>query len=208
MELSNKMTNEILEKYGDDPVKLCLDWLVEAGKSEINDPEAACLATCNKELQPSSRMMLIKEISDRGFKFHTNEESQKGQDLAENDKATMCFYWKSTQKQIQVSGIVSQVSDEETDAYFATRNKESRIGAWASQQSRPFEKREEMENRIKKYADQFEEVDDIPRPHYWKGYLLVPNSIEFWVAHKDRLHTRFVYTLQPDNTWSATWLCP
>ena len=202
------MTNDIFERYGDDPIALCRNWLSEAEQGEPHDPEAACLATCNAQGIPSARMVLIKEISQGGFKFHTNEESHKGQDLAENPHAELCFYWKSLRKQIRVRGRVQQVEDQEASDYFATRSIERKIGAWASKQSQAFDKREELESAVQQYQEKFSGEDHVPRPPYWKGYRLQPNAIEFWIAQKDRLHTRFVYTRQDDGAWHATWLCP
>lgn len=201
------MSEEIFETYGKDPVTLCRQWYEEAEKSELNDPEAVCLATCDAQGNPSNRMVLLKEMNESGFKFHTNEESRKGRDIAENPKGAMCLYWKSTRKQIRISGEVIQVDPSETDDYFATRSIERRIGAWASMQSKPFDHLEEMEKNVKKFEKEFADQDNIPRPPYWKGYRLIPETMEFWIAHKDRLHTRFVYTKTTDG-WTATWLCP
>ena len=206
------MTNEIFKQYGNDPIALVKTWLQEAEKSEPNDPEAINLATCDAQGRPSNRMVLIKEISEKGFKFHTNAESQKGHDITANPKAAMCFYWKSTRKQIRITGHIEEATTEESDEYFTTRPIERQIGAWASKQSTPFEKWEDLENAVQKYEEEFAGSDSIPRPPYWKGYRLVPETIEFWIAHKDRLHTRFVYTKTPDTKesgeWTATWLCP
>lgn len=199
--------SEIFNRFGTDPLKLCQDWIREAEDKEINDPEAVCLATCNKGGIPSARMVLIKDVTEKGFKFHTNAESRKGLDIAENAQAALCFYWKSLRKQIRVEGPVEPVPEEETAAYFATRRIERQIGAWASQQSRPFEKWEDMEQAVEKYTGEFSGADHIPKPPYWKGYRVVPHSIEFWIAHRDRLHTRFVYNKSEDG-WTATWLCP
>ncbi len=200
--------NEVIQKYGTDPLTLCKDWLSEATKTEINDPEAVNLATADANGHPSNRMVLIKEITERGFKFHTNENGQKGREIASNPHASICFYWKSTRKQIRIKGTIKQVSAEESNEYFATRSIERQIGAWASKQSTPFEKWEDMEAAVKKYEDKFAGTDNIPRPPYWKGYHLTPESIEFWIAQKDRLHTRFIYTKAEDGQWNATWLCP
>ena len=202
-----KMSQEIFQEYGKDPITLCKQWLDDATKSELNDPEAVNLATCDSEGNPSNRMVLVKEISEKGFKFHTNEESQKGQQIAQNPKAAMCFYWKSTRKQIRIEGIIQQTSEQEADEYFATRSIERQTGAWASQQSQAFVKWEDLQNTMKKYEEEFAGADNIPRPPYWKGYRLIPQSIEFWIANKDRLHTRFVYKKDGDG-WTATWLCP
>lgn len=211
------MNNEIFEQYGSDPIKLAQDWLADAVESEPNDPEAVCLATCDASGNPSNRMVLIKTITNKGFKFHTNSASRKGQDIATNPKAAMCLYWKSLRKQIRIEGTIEQISKQEADEYFETRPTERQIGAWASKQSQPFEKWEDMQSQIKKYEEEFAGIDNIPRPEYWKGYRLVPQSIEFWIAHRARLHKRFVYTKTENtkdgntdngNEWTATWLCP
>lgn len=201
------MQNEIFLEYGNNPITLTQAWLSDAEKSEINDPEAVNLATADKNGRPSNRMVLLKEIDARGFKFHTNAESQKGRQILENPLASMCLYWKSTRKQIRIEGTIVEASAEESDAYFLTRPIERQIGAWASKQSMPFEKREDLLAAVKKYEEEFAGVDNIPRPPYWKGYRLVPESIEFWIAHKDRLHTRFKY-IRNGETWNAFWLCP
>ena len=205
------MSQEIFDQFGKAPLLLCRQWLDEATATELNDPEAVCLATSDAQGTPSNRMVLLKEISERGFKFHTNADSRKGQDMADNPKAAMCLYWKSTRKQIRIEGHIEQASPEEADQYFATRSIERQTGAWASKQSRAFEKWEDLQNTLKKYEEEFADTDNIPRPPYWKGYRLVPHSIEFWIAHKDRLHTRFIYIKAgpPQNgDWTATWLCP
>lgn len=200
--------NEIIEQYGSDPVALCREWLAQAERMELNDPEAVCLATCDGKGNPSNRMVLVKNIDEKGFKFHTNSGSRKGRDMADNPKAAMCFYWKSTRRQIRIEGRIEQAAPEEADEYFATRSIERRIGAWASKQSTPFEQRAEMEAEVRKYEEEFAGADHIPRPPYWSGYRLIPDSIEFWIAHEDRLHTRFVYKKLENGGWAATWLCP
>ena len=146
-----------------------------------------CLATADKEGHPSARMVLLKEISARGFKFHTNADSHKGQDIRGNPYAALCLYWKSTRKQIRIEGRVEQAGEDEADEYFATRSIERKIGAWASKQSTPFAHRAEMEEAVKKYEAEFAGADHIPRPPYWKGYRVIPVHIEFWIAHEARL---------------------
>lgn len=200
------MTNEIFEKYGPNPLTLYKEWLSEAGAREINDPDAACLATSDKNGKPSARMILIKDISDKGLKFHTNEQSDKGQDLAENPHAALCIHWKSTRKQIRIEGKVEMINDAEADEYFAERPRARQIGAWASQQSRPFEHELDLSDALAKYDAEFE-GKDIPRPPYWKGYRLIPTCFEFWIGQKDRVHTRFVYRLE-NGEWDASWLYP
>lgn len=205
------MTNEIFKQYGNDPIALYKSWLDEAQKTEQNDPDAVCLATADTQGRPSARMVLIKEISESGLKFHTNAESRKGVELHENPYAALCIHWKSLRRQIRVEGLVEAVSEEESDEYFSSRPTERQIGAWASKQSQPYETLQDMADAVKKYESEFD-GKDIPRPPYWKGYRLIPTALEFWIGHKDRLHTRFVYTREDGgedkNEWRATWLCP
>lgn len=203
-----KNMNEIFEKYGTDPITLFKEWLEEARTLEPNDPEAVCLASADAQGKPSARMILLKEITDNGFKFHTNEESRKGHDFACNPHVSFCIYWKSTRKQIRVEGTVEQISDAESDTYFTTRPIERQIGAWASHQSQPFEQHQELEDAIEKYTEEFKDTNQIPRPPYWKGYRIHPTTIEFWIGQEARLHTRFAYTMDENENWTATWLCP
>ncbi len=184
-----------------DPIELFKEWLEAAKQAEINDPEAVCLATATKDGKPSSRMVLLKSIDERGFKFHTNETSQKGRELAQNPHAALCFHWKSLRRQINIEGTVTQTTDAEADEYFASRPRNRQIGAWASQQSSPLESREDLESKIKEYENKFE-GQNIPRPPYWKGYILYPHTIEFWYDNPDRLHDRFVFTRNQDQSWS------
>lgn len=202
------MSDEIFEKFGPDPIQLCKDWYAQAEPLEPNDPSAVTIATATKDGIPSLRWVLIKDISDSGFKFHTNVNSQKGQELLENPHIALNFYWKSTRKQIRVEGIAEQVSDAESDAYFKTRPIGRQIGAWASDQSQAFENEEDLQKSIAHYTDKFKDVDDIPRPDYWRGFRIVPQSLEFWMGNRDRLHTRFKYTKTENGLWSATWLWP
>ena len=207
------MSNEIFNQYGDDPIALFQRWYDEAAALEPNDPEAICLATADQNGCPSARMVLLKECTPRGFKFHSNAASHKGQDLNTNPQASFCLYWKSTRKQIRVSGQVNTVSDAESDAYFATRPRARAIGAWASQQSQSFDHEDDLAEAVAFYEDKFRDQETIPRPAHWQGFLIVPDSIEFWIGNKDRLHTRFIY--QRDNVttnsaapWQAKWLYP
>lgn len=190
-----------------DPYDLFQTWMSEAEKAEINNPNAMALATANKDGQPSVRMILLKGIDERGFVFYTNADSNKGQQLAENGKAALCFYWKSLGKQVRVEGPVEGVSDEEADAYFASRHRSSRIGAWASKQSRPLNSYDELEKLVGEYEEKFEGQDDIPRPDYWNGYRVKPNFIEFWIEGEHRLHRRYRYELEGQN-WVIKMLYP
>lgn len=201
------MTNALYKEYGNDPVKLFQQWLADATATEPNDPEAFCLATADADGNPSARMLLLKEVSDNGFKFHTHEDSAKGNALAQNPEVEMCFYWKSTRKQVRVHGRAQPVPDAESDAYFSTRPKARQIGAWASRQSRPLESPEALDKTAQELEAKFA-GHDIPRPPGWKGYRVIPGSIEFWIGQEHRLHTRFVYTRNESGEWTATWLNP
>ncbi len=202
------MSAEIKKKYGDDPIPLAQQWMKDAGEVELNDPEAVCLATADSDGRPSNRMVLIKGLNEQGVKFHTNAHSHKGQDIAQNAHGAMCLYWKATRKQIRMEGVIEALSKAEADEYFASRPRNRQIGAWASQQSRPFDAWQDLEDSIAHYEDKFKNVDVIPRPEYWQGYRLVPELIEFWIASRDRLHTRFVYTKTNNKAWTAQWLFP
>lgn len=204
------MTKEIFDQYGPDPIILFQKWLEEAEQSEINDPSAVCLATVNKDRQPRARMVLVKKVDDKGFCFHTNEESRKGKDLESNPNASMCFYWKSLRRQICIEGVIEKVDPSEADSYFRTRPRGRQIGAWASRQSRPYEAQSVLHESIQDTEEKFKDLEEgaIPRPPYWQGYRLKPHRIEFWLGNKDRLHTRFEYRPADQGTWSAIWLYP
>jgi len=163
----------------DDPLELFKIWMSEAEKKEINDPNALSLATTNSNNEPSVRMVLLKELSQKGFVFYTNLNSPKSNDIKKNPKAEMCFHWKSLQRQVRVFGNITQVSDKEADDYFDTRPAESRIGAWASDQSEIMGTREEFLEKINKLKNKYKNTNKIPRPKYWSGWCLIPTAIEF-----------------------------
>lgn len=202
------MSEQIFTQFGFDPITLFQHWLNEAKETEINDPEAICIATANAQGHPSARMVLLKDADKNGFKFHTNENSAKGQDMSENTHVSFCIYWKSTRKQIRVEGTVTTVPDAESDEYFKTRPRARAIGAWASQQSQGFADQNDLQKSIAYYEEKFKDADQIPRPPQWKGFRITPNSIEFWIGNKDRLHTRFIYRKNNDGDWNAEWLYP
>lgn len=192
----------------EDPFALFQTWMAEAEKSEPCDPEAMALATADSSGLPNVRMILLKGADERGFVFYTNCESAKGGELAENPKAALLFYWKSLGRQIRVRGPVEPVTEAEADAYFATRHPQSRIGAWASQQSRPLASRAALEQAVARYAAEFE-GREITRPDYWRGYRVRPVEIEFWQSGDYRLHDRIVFHRgEPDAPWTKTRLNP
>lgn len=200
------MSDNIFLEYGKEPVSLFRKWLSEAEKSEINDPNAMALATVDKEGHPEVRMVLLKDVDDRGFTFYTNLESAKANALQAHPYAALNFYWKSLEKQVRISGPVVKTSDEEADKYFASRSRASRLGAWASSQSRPCEDYSNFEKLVAE-ADKKFTGQDVPRPKHWGGFRVVPERIEFWIGHPDRLHKRFVY-IKNNNEWKANWLFP
>src|SRR5919109_4086229 len=181
-----------------EPFDLFEAWFAEAATNEPNDPNAMALATVDAAGVPNVRMVLLKgvdgvERADRGFVFYTNFESAKGRELLASGKAALCFHWKSLRRQVRARGGVAPVSAEEADAYFATRPRGSRIGAWASKQSRPLESRFALEKAVAEYTARYA-VGNIPRPPYWSGFRIVPQSIEFWHNRQFRLHDRVVFT--------------
>jgi pyridoxamine 5'-phosphate oxidase len=189
-----------------DPVELFKEWLTEAGKTEPTDPNAMALATVGADGKPSVRMVLLKSVDAGGFSFYTNMESRKGRELANNPHAALCFHWKSLARQIRVEGRTEMVPAPLVDAYFKSRHYLSRLGAWASQQSRPLATREELEGRVAAFEKEFA-GQDIPRPPHWAGYRIVPQTIEFWQEGKGRLHDRFLFTRE-GNSWVMARLNP
>jgi len=177
----------------DSPFELFKIWMSEAEKKEIKDPTALSLATVNSKGQPNVRMVLLKDLSSKGFVFYTNLNSQKSQDLKENPRAAMCFHWKSFNRQIRILGKVIQVGQEEANYYFNSRPYESRISAWASDQSNTMKDRSELLNKIEDYKKKYKKEKNIPRPPYWSGWCLMPLSIEFWLHRESRIHERLRY---------------
>ncbi len=176
----------------DDPIAVFEAWMAEAAKTEPNDPNAVCLATATPEGRPSARMVLLKGVDPAGFVFYTNLESRKGGELAANPFAALCFHWKTLQRSVRVEGAVQPVSAEEADAYYASRARGSRIGAWASKQSRPLESRFALEKAVAEQTMRFG-LGAIPRPAHWSGFRLVPDRIELWRDMPFRLHERRVF---------------
>jgi pyridoxamine 5'-phosphate oxidase len=192
----------------DDPFALFAAWFEEAKKSEPNEPNAMALATADAQGRADVRMVLLKEANASGFAFFTNYESAKGAELAANAYAALCFHWKSVARQVRVRGPVAKVSEAESDAYFATRAKDSQIGAWASAQSRPMDGRFAFEKEVAKYSAQYA-LSKVPRPPYWGGFRLTPLEIEFWRNRPFRLHDRLVYRREaPTSPWCTERLFP
>jgi len=191
----------------DDPLSLFANWLTEAKNHEMNDPDAMCLATSTKDGRPSARMVLLKDATSEGFKFHTNSNSQKGTELAQNSFAALCFHWKSLRKQVRIEGIVKMVSADEADEYYKTRPHGRQIGGWASDQSKEMISRSDLKKRIADYEKQYQDDAPIPRPPFWNGYRVIPTRIEFWDNGTDRLHTRLMYEKDGDG-WRKSLLYP
>src|ERR1700733_13485330 len=175
-----------------DPIALFGVWMKEAEASELNDASAMALATATRDGMPSVRMVLMKHADERGFCFYTNAESQKGLELAENPRAAMCFHWKSLRRQVRISGTVAELPANEADDYFHSRSRLSQLGAVASEQSRVLAGRDLLVARAKDLEEKF--PGEIPRPAYWRGYVLKPERIEFWTSREGRLHDRFLFS--------------
>ena len=192
----------------DEPFQLFADWLEEARGTEPNDPTAMSVATVDADGLPNVRMTLLKGFDERGFVFYTNFESQKGTEILASRKAALGFHWKSLRRQVRLRGPVEVVSDEEADAYYKSRPRDSRIGAWASQQSRPLESRFALQKAVARYAAKYA-IGEVPRPPHWSGFRVKPLHIEFWKDGAFRLHDRVVFRRDGDDAaWSKTRLYP
>jgi pyridoxamine 5'-phosphate oxidase len=190
-----------------DPFALFDQWYAEAREAEPNDPEAMALATADEVGNPSVRMVLLKGHGPDGFVFYTNEESAKGRELKANPSAALLFHWKSLRRQVRIEGEVERLPHEEADAYFASRSRDSQLGAWASDQSRPLQSREVFETRYEEMKRRYE-GRPVPRPPHWGGFKVMPLVLEFWQDQPHRLHERRVFLAQDDGSWSEGLLYP
>lgn len=189
-----------------DPLALFDQWFAEARASEVNDPEAMALATAAPDGQPSVRMVLLKGHGPDGFLFYTNGQSAKAEQLAANPRAALLLHWKTLRRQVRIEGPVEPVSDADSDAYFASRARDSQLGAWASDQSRPLDSRETFERRFKEVEQRFE-GQDVPRPPHWAGFRVIPERVEFWSDRPHRLHERRLF-IRDGGGWSEGLLYP
>ena len=189
------------------PIVLFKKWFAVAEKSEINDPNALSLATSSSDGMPSVRMVLLKGLSEKGFVFYTNFNSKKGSDLKKNPKASMCFHWKSLRRQIRISGKTVVIENKEADEYYNSRAYGSRIGAWASSQSQTMNNRNEFINKIKEFEKKYPDQKNVPRPPHWSGWRVEPDTIEFWLEIKNRIHERLNYRKE-NGKWLREILYP
>ena len=190
------------------PIDLFKEWYEEAKKSEINDPNAVAVATSDNNSIPSVRMVLLKDFSKNGFTFYTNLDSKKSEDLKSNPNASMCFHWKSLLRQIRLVGKISEVSSDEADKYYNSRKYGSRIGAWASNQSKILKKREDLYKSIEKFKKKYPDTEVVPRPPHWSGWILKPKEIEFWLDGENRIHERLKYVITENGEWDKFLLSP
>jgi pyridoxamine 5'-phosphate oxidase len=208
LEELSKLTASFGFTERNDPFPLFGEWMKEAEKSEPNDPNAMALGTVDESGLPNVRMVLMKDFDERGVVFYTNFESQKGQEILATGKASALFHWKTLRRQVRFRGITEAVSDADADAYFKSRPRDSRIGAWASQQSRPLTARFELETAVAVNAAKYA-LGEVPRPPHWSGFRIKPLSIEFWHDRPFRLHDRIVFRREtPDGAWTKARLYP
>lgn len=195
------------EDLAADPMEQFQSWLALAAEADPNDYTSMTLATADREGRPSARIVLLKGYDPRGFVFFSNYESRKAGEMAENPSAALLFYWPSFERQVRIEGRVEKTSREESEAYYRTRPRGSRIGAWASRQSAVIGGRAALEEQVQAIEERFPD-DDIPPPDYWGGYRLIPERIEFWQGRPDRLHDRLRYRRLPDGSWTVERLSP
>ena len=208
--MNQKNSNGINKCFGEtnNPIELFKSWFDEAKKTEINDPNAVALATCNKDSIPAVRMVLLKSYNNSGFVFYTNLKSNKSKDIEVNPNAAMCFHWKSLLRQIRIVGKINPVSNQEADEYYSSRGYGSRIGAWASNQSEILNSRKQLYDAIEKFKIKYPENHKVPRPPYWSGWNLKPKKIEFWLDGESRIHERLLYEINNTGDWNKKLLSP
>jgi len=191
----------------ENPIELFKNWFSKAEEKEINDPNAVAVATSDKNNQPNVRMVLLKGLNDKGFVFYTNFNSKKSEELKDNQKASMCFHWKSLRRQVRVLGKVEEVTSKEADDYYNSRPYKNRISAWASSQSQILDKRETFLSKIKEFEKKYPDENNVPRPTHWSGWRLMPYEIEFWVDGEGRIHERLNYK-NVNESWKKEILYP
>ncbi len=208
MNQKNSLDIDLCFKDYDNPIDLFTEWFSEAKKTEINDPNALALATSGKNGIPSVRMVLLKDFNEKGFVFYTNLNSQKSTEIKLNPNASMCFHWKSLLRQVRITGKILNVSETDADNYYNSRSYESRIGAWASNQSSILKSRDELLKLIQELKNKYPNEKNLPRPPHWSGWILAPEEIEFWLDGKNRIHERLRYIKKNNNEWKKNLLNP
>ena len=196
------------ENFPEEPLSVCKQWIREAVDQKLPDPNAMQLATVSSEDRPNVRTVLLKDISEKGFTFYTSYESKKGKEIASNPQVALLFFWAVLERQLRVQGKVKKLSTEVSDTYFSIRSRSSQISAWASNQSSVLSNKALLLSRKKKYELQFMKMEKVPRPPTWGGYLVQPESIEFWQGRSNRLHDRIFYEKQSQGHWKKQWLSP
>jgi pyridoxamine 5'-phosphate oxidase len=200
---------ELLEgQMAPDPIKQFETWLQQARDAGLAEPNAMVLATADRDGRPSARTVLLKRVDERGFVFYTNQQSRKADDLADNPRCALVFPWHAMERQVRVEGTVTKLPADEVDEYFASRPRESQLGAWASQQSQPVASREELDLQYASYERQWPEGTEISTPYFWGGYLVAPEAIEFWQGRVGRLHDRLAYRPGSSGSWDLVRLQP
>ena len=190
-----------------DPIEQFGVWFDEARAANVPEPNAMTLATVGAGGAPSARIVLLKGFDARGFTFHTNYQSRKGEELAGNPRAALCFFWQPLERQVRIEGVVERTSPEESEAYFRTRPVDAQIGAWVSQQSKPIASRAQLQSLLQQLKQRFGD-GPVPRPEHWGGLRVVPSAVEFWQGRPSRLHDRILYTRQSDGAWTRQRLSP
>ena len=207
MNEKNSLGLNLCFKEHNNPIKLFEEWFNKAKKTEINDPNAFAVGTVNKNGFPTVRMVLLKDFDKNGFVFYTNFNSDKSKAIRNTSKISMCFHWKSLQRQIRIVGVASKVSKKEADDYYNSRAYGSRIGAWASSQSQTMDNRNEFINKIKEFEKKYPDQKNVPRPPHWSGWRVEPDTIEFWLEIKNRIHERLNYRKE-NGKWLREILYP